>query len=252
MKHLGNCVFFLLSVVVCISADVQRTLVGHWTFENGEEQKDLTGNFADIVLQGAEINNGQLDLGVSKWAVAGEYTGPTISEKTLVSWVSIDSLAVQRGSVLTIDKVSIDQFDAIVLGERITSHWMAGSSFFRRTTDPNPGFEETNENVMIQIAISYENNNGNAHIRLYRNGDMFGDYTKGPLVSWPKGDAEVFWGIRQGNANNGGPDNIDAHIEESRIYAKVLTSEELKELRPMTESKGIIIYTDLLAISVSQ
>ena len=167
MKHLGTCVFFLLSVVVCISADVQHTLVGHWTFESGEEQKDLTGNFAAIVLQGAEINNGQLDLGVSKWAVAGEYTGPTISEKTLVSWVSIDSLAVQRGSVLTIDKVSIDQFDAIVLGERITSHWMAGSSSFHRTTDPNPGFEETNENVMIQIAISYENNNGNAHIRLY-------------------------------------------------------------------------------------
>ena len=80
---------------------------------------------------------------------------------------------------------------------------------------------------------------------------MFGDYTKGPLVSWPKGDAEVFWGIRHGNANNGGPDNMDAHIEESRIYAGVLTSKELKELRPVTESKGIIMYTDLLAISVS-
>ena len=80
MKHLGTCVFFLLSVVVCISADVQHTLVGHWTFENGE-QKDLTGNFAAIVLQGAEINNGQLDLGVSKWAVAGEYTGPKFQKK---------------------------------------------------------------------------------------------------------------------------------------------------------------------------
>jgi len=207
MKSLGTCVFLLLSTAVCILAH-EQTLVGHWTFQDGEELKDLTGNFGDIVLRGAEIDSGQLDLGVNKWAVAGNYTGPTISEKTLVSWVSIDSLQVQRGSVLTIDKVSVDEFDAIVLGERIRNHWMAGSSSGRRNKDPNPGFVEIAVNEMIQIAISYENHNGNAHIRLYRNGDMFGDYTRGPIASWPKGDAEIFWGIRHGNANSGGPDNV--------------------------------------------
>ena len=210
---------------------MNRRLVGHWTFENGQGLKDLTGNFADVQLRGAGCDNGKLDLGAGKWAVAGDYKGPTITEKTLVSWVSIDSFNVQRGSVLTIDKVSVDEFDAIVLGERIRNHWMAGSSYFRRTTDPKPGFKETVVNKLIQLAISYENDNGKAHIRLYRDGVMFGEYTRGYIASWPRGDAEVFWGVRHGNAKHGGPDSMDAHIEESRIYASVLTSEELKKLR---------------------
>ena len=213
---------------------MNRRLVGHWTFEEGQGLKDLTGNFADVQLQGAKWENGKLDLG----AVAGDYKGPTITEKTLVSWVSIDSFDVQSGSVLTIDKVSVDEFDAIVLGERMRDHWMAGSSFFRRTTDPKPGFKETVVNKLIQLAISYENDNGKAHVRLYRNGVMFGEYTKGYIASWPRGDAEVFWGVRHGNAKHGGPGNMDAHIEESRIYASVLTSEELKKLRPL-KTEGI-------------
>ena len=210
-------------------------LLGHWTFEEGEELKDLVGNFGKVALHNAKVENGQLDLEAGEWAVAGDYIGPTIYEKTLVSWVSIDSFDVQRGSVLTLDKVSVDQFDAIVFGERQRNRWMAGSSYFRRTKDPRPGYKEKRTNVMVQLAISYEDENGKAHIRLYRNGRKFGDYIKGPFVNWPKGDAEVFWGIRHGHAMRGGPGNMDAHIEESRIYAGVLTSDDLKKLKP----KGI-------------
>ena len=228
MKNLSM-LFLLLTTIVCTYA---HNLVGHWTFEKCEELEDLTGNFGNVVIQGAVVENGQLDLGLNKWAVAGQYKGPTICEKTLVSWVSIDSFAVQRGSVLTIDKVSIDQFDAIVLGEIKPNFWMAGSSYFHRTINPDPGFKETQSNLMIQIAISYENVNCKALIRLYRNGEMFGEYTKGPFVNWPAGDAEVFWGVRHGNAVHGGPDHMDAHIEESRIYAGVLTGEDLKKLKP--------------------
>ena len=211
----------------------QASLVGHWTFEKGQEVMDLTGNFRHIKLRGAVIENGQLDLEAGEWAVAGDYTGPTIYEKTLVSWVSIDSFDVQRGSVLTLDKVSVDQFDAIVFGERQRNHWMAGSSYFRRTKDPKPGYKEKRTNFMVQLAISYENENGRAHIRLYRNGRKFGDYIKGRFVNWPKRDTQVFWGIRHGNATMGGPGNMDAHIEESRIYADVLTSSDLKKLDPI-------------------
>ena len=229
-----KCTLFLavstIIIVHVFASDFK--LVGHWTFEKGEETKDLTGNFCDVHRKGgAVIENGQLDLGRGNWAVAGDYTGPTIEEKTLVSWVSIDNFNVQRGSVLSLDKVSVDQFDAIVLGERMANHWMAGSSYFRRTEDAKPGFKETKTNVMVQLAISYENENGKARIRLYRNGEKFGEYMKGPFVTWPRGDAEVFWGIRHGNAQRGGPDNMDAHIEESRIYAGVLDSKDLLKLR---------------------
>lgn len=86
---------------------------------------------------------------------------------------------------------------------------------------------------MIQMAITYCNDSDLAHIRLYRNGQIFGNYTKGPFASWPAGDTEVFWGIRNGHrAHNGGPHDMDAHIEESRIYTGVLTDVEIKRLTP--------------------
>ena len=208
-----------------------RSLVGYWTFEYGQETKDLAENFGDIVLKGAVIQDGKLDVSAGKWAIAPSYKGPSISEKTLVSWVMIQSSSVQSGSVLTIDKLSIDEFDAIVYGERQSYRWMAGSSGFKRTINPTPGYYHTNTSTLVQIAITYRNNNGQAHVRLYHDGVKFGDYTKGPLAVWPRGDAEIFWGLRHGNTN-GGPGNLDMLIEESRIYASVLTPEELKSLRP--------------------
>jgi hypothetical protein len=56
----------LLLLNLSMSAPAQgekaETLVGHWTFEKGSELKDLMGNFADITLNGAQIDNGQLDV----------------------------------------------------------------------------------------------------------------------------------------------------------------------------------------------
>ena len=60
-------------------------LVGHWTFEKGSELKDLMGNFADIILNGAKVKDGKLDVDQGKWEIATLYTGPDILNKTLVS-----------------------------------------------------------------------------------------------------------------------------------------------------------------------
>ena len=65
-------------------------------------------------------------------------------------------LKVQKGSILTIDRLSDPTFDAIVLGEWQNQRWMAGSGWFHRTQDPKPGFEKTKENRMAQLAISYK------------------------------------------------------------------------------------------------
>ena len=48
-------------------------------------------------------------------------------------------------------------FDAIVYAERQPRRWMAGSSFFKRTQDAVPGFEEKETDKLIQMAISYGN-----------------------------------------------------------------------------------------------
>jgi len=222
-----------------------ENLVGHWTFEKGVELEDITGNFADITLMGAEIKDGQLNVDPGKWAIASGYDGADIEEKTLVSWAIMDNLDVQKGSILTIDRLSDPTFDAIVFGERQNRRWMAGSGWFHRTQDPEPGFEEKKTGELIMMAISYENDNGTAHVKLYRNGDKIGDYTFGKFVPFAKNDAEAIWGKRHGGLG-GGPGDLDVHIEDSRIYAAVLSQAEIKKLLPDTlevEAQGKIATT---------
>ena len=96
----------------------EKLLVGHWTFNSGEGLTDSTGNWADIELKGAEVVDGSLDLGPGKYAVAGDYSGPTIAEKTLVAWVRMQSFDVRAGGPLAIGHLNKDQFDAICFAER--------------------------------------------------------------------------------------------------------------------------------------
>ncbi len=235
-KRMWICVALLLLSSVMSGfgqAEQAETLVGHWTFEKGVELEDLTGNFVDITLMGAEIADGKLNVDLGKWAIASGYDGPDIEEKTLVSWVIMDDLDVQKGSVLTIDRLSDPTFDAIVFGERQNRRWMAGSGWFHRTQDPKPGFEEKETGVLIMMAISYENDNGTARVRIYRNGDEIGDYTHGQFVTFANKDAETICGKRHGGLG-GGPGDLDVHIEDSRIYAAVLSQAEIKKLIPDT------------------
>ncbi|MDE0637637.1 MAG: hypothetical protein OXI43_17505 [Candidatus Poribacteria bacterium] len=225
--------FFNLIMLGFGQGEKAETLVGHWTFEKGVELEDITGNFADITLMGAEIKDGQLNVALGKWAIASGYDGPDIEVKTLVSWVIMDDLDVQAGSILTIDRLSDPTFDGIVFGERQHHRWMAGSGWFHRTQDPEPGFEEKETGVLIMMAISYENDNGTAHMRIYRNGDKIGDYKLGQFVSFANNDAEAIWGKRHGGVA-GGPGDLDVHIEDSRIYAAVLSQAEIKKLLPDT------------------
>ena len=51
---------------------------------------------------------------------------------------------------------------------------MAGSGWFHRTQDPDPGFEEKKAGELIMMAISYEDDGGTARVRIYRNGDKIG------------------------------------------------------------------------------
>ena len=206
-------------------------LVGRWTFEKGEELEDVTGNFPDLELNGAEVKDGALDVSAGLWAVTvGDYGGPDIEEKTMVSWAILEDLNVIMGSVLCIDRISSDHFDSIVFAERQVHRWMPGSSNFLRTNDPDPGFEEEDTGELIKMAISYEDDGG-AHVKIYHNGDLIGDYTKGTLGTWPTGDAEVIFGKRHfNNATNASPGDLDALIEEARIYGIVLSEDEIKGL----------------------
>ena len=208
--------------------------------------KDLTGHFSDIELRGAQVKDGKLHIGDNKWALTTGYKGPEIGpDKTLVTWLYLDDLNVRRGATIAVNKSSSDMFDAIVYAERQERRWMAGSSHFRRTQDAVPGFEEKQTGKLVQLAISYEDDGGNAKIMIYRNGEKIGDYTQGPIRTWTAGDVEALFGPRAliGGTAHGW---IVARVEDARIYNAVLSEEEINSLEADTldvEASGKLTST---------
>ena len=228
---------FLPLVSIAAGPGAQKDkLVGHWTFEKGEELKDLTGNFPDIKLMGAKIANGALDVDAGKWAITGgDYNGPEITNMTLISWATIQDQAVIKGSLLCLDHVSKDEFNAIVFAERQPNEWMSGSSWFKRTDDFKPGFKDTTTGKKFMMAITYKGPNP-LTVKGYRDGkNISGDgYEKGEIVTYKKGDAEAIWGKRHSADGKSGPGDLDCLIHESRIYATALTEDEIKGLKEGT------------------
>ncbi len=217
-------------------------LVGHWTFESGEELVDRIGNFPDLILKGDSlVAEGKLDVNGSGtsatgWAVSdsgsGAYTGPTIKNKTLVVWTVLQGLndVAKAGSLLTLDRVGSDHFDGIIFGERQNNRWMNGSSGFGRTADFAPGFEETDIGNLIQLAITYEHlDGGRLRVTGYRNAEQMGQYETGNPSQWDSGDAEILFGLRHGGLG-GGPGGLDALIEEAQLYREALNANEILEL----------------------
>ena len=208
--------------------------------------EDLTGHFGDIDLLDADVKDGKLRIGNNEWAMTTGYKGPDIGpDKTLVTWIYLDDLDIIRVATLAVNKSSGDTFDAIVYAERQPKRWMAGSSFFRRTQDANPGFEEKETGKLIQLAISYEDDGGNTKIMIYRNGDVIGDYTMGPIVSWEAGDVEALFGPRAliGGTAHGW---VVARVEDARIYNAVLDEKEINNLTVDTldvEARGKLAAT---------
>lgn len=220
-------VLLMVGMPMSVFAQVQEdNLVGWWRFDSANEE---TGNFGDVVLHGATIEDGQLVVSNEKWAHSLEYTGPDITELTLASWVSLDSYAKTNGSALTLDELSTDQFCGIVWAERVVKQWMPGSSHFRRTADFPNAVTEPETGEMVFVAITYKNVNNQYEITGYRNGESMGSFRKGDLRTWEAGDSEAIWGRRHVNGLSG-PGNLSAHIEESRIYNVALTAAEIETL----------------------
>ena len=218
----------MFGMSMSVFAQVQEdNLVGWWRFDT---MADETGNWGDIALHGATLVEGQLVVETGKWAHALDYTGPDITELTLASWLSLDDYSKTNGSALTLDKVTADQFCGIVWAERVDRQWMPGSSHFRRTNDFPRAVTETDSGDLHFIAITYKNVSNQYEITGYRNGESMGSFTRGDLRTWPAGDAEAVWGKRHTNGL-AGPGDLNAHIEESRIYNVALTADEIETLQ---------------------
>ncbi|MFK7948401.1 MAG: LamG-like jellyroll fold domain-containing protein [Saprospiraceae bacterium] len=207
-------------------------LIGHWTFDS-DSLLDLTGNFAPLTRHGdVQVIDGKLKVGNNAYATSKKYTGIAFKEKTLVAWAKIDNPNSGGGSILTVGKPTSNfDFDAIVYAERQAKTWMAGSGWFHRTQDLGSKAQETTPNNVVKIAITYGDNNGNADVKIYRNGELVGAYTKGKMLNWTAGQTGVLFGLRHFFNGLPGKPFVEASIEEARIYSGVLTPEQIKALK---------------------
>lgn len=149
----------------------------------------------------------------------------TNTDKTLVSWVKLNDPSVTGGSVLTIQ--SGDQFDGIVFGEMEPGKWIAGSDEWNRTRRELKNIEPEKEGAMtnfIQMAIVYQGD----QIRIYRDGELYTGYKAQNIDLLSSDENCVVFGLR----HLGGEGYVSAEIEDARIYAKVLSPEELNSLEP--------------------
>jgi len=247
------------------STPCQSALVGHWTFEDGS-LADSTGNFGNLELKGtASIIGGALDVNgtgttPTGWArtpgtfVSGGGGGVAIGSKTLVSWVTLQSLSAttSAGSVMTLDGVTGDLFDGIVFAEQESNRWMNGSNGFSRSPGGQfTGSEavESSTGNLIQMAITYQDlGGGNVQITGYRDGVSMNSYTSANFASWGADEQEVLFGARFYYIDiDFATGAVDALIHEARLYDTALSQSEIQALVMVPEPSALALLGGSLA-----
>lgn len=257
ISQFSKSVIPFLFVALFGSQAAQATLIGQWTFEGSNPLADLTGNFNDLQLVGnASVGGGALDVNGSGttatgWARTSGYSGPVLSSKTMVVWLTMQSLSnlTRAGSAMTVDRVGSDVFDAIVFAEAANNTWMAGSNGFSRTNTGALTYTESGVGAMIQMAYSYEDlGGGNVRISGYRNGVSIGSYIDSPIGTWlASNDTEVLFGIR--HTYLGSPTGaLDAQISEARLYNTALTQSQIQALTQWAPDTGSVPEPASLAL----
>jgi sucrose-6-phosphate hydrolase SacC (GH32 family) len=151
---------------------------------------------------------------------------PELWDKTLVAWVSPANLTQQGGSVLTIDDQQ-SHFDGIVFGEISARKWMAGSDFYRRSTQDQAGATEETAapGTLVQIAIVYQDK----QITVYRDAKEYARHTmEEPQTFGPK--SAVVIGLR--HIESGDRACFAGVIDDARIYDIALTADQIAALKP--------------------
>jgi len=154
------------------------------------------------------------------------------TDKTLVSWIILNSLEIDHGSVLTVQHDN--EFDGIVFGEIEKGKWMAGSDYFNRSRHDQSNLPaETEESLgkLLQLAIVYTGN----EIRLYRNAELYSKHKSQNIDLLSTDSNLVTFGLR----HLGGEGSVAAAFEDARIYDYALSLEEIKALQPNKPSSRI-------------
>ncbi|NEQ52413.1 MAG: hypothetical protein F6K11_20100 [Leptolyngbya sp. SIO3F4] len=218
------------------------TVVAQWDFKHTSQKADQMGNFDDLILEnGAQFTSDGLNLGPSGRAFGGNYqgdliSGSPISQKTLVSYLKLNSLGDRPGgSGLTIQ--TGNSFDGIVFSEEYLHGWECGSDNLSRTKRPNPFSKEATENdpgIDLQMVVTYEDTNDPVHeakMTLYRNQVNCGSYSLGRLQLYPPGkNTQVVFGARFLYHPNDWRGKLDATIIAAQIHDVALSPQQVAKL----------------------
>jgi hypothetical protein len=222
----------IASVLLTISAaaaPARADLVHQWKF-NGFAT-DSVGSAHGTFGGGASIVGDRLSLDGIDDQVLTSPIDATITERTLVSWVSLNDLNQPGGGSALSIQVGAGSgaagFDGIVYGERAAMQWMAGSNGFSRSVLNNGGAAETVTNPgEVMMAITYAANND---ITIYRNGAEYAsaaNATQGSINTYTGGVADVLFGRRHDGAGN----PLNGFVNEARIYNEVLSPSEIADV----------------------
>jgi hypothetical protein len=171
-----------------------------------------------------------------------------LGSKTLVSWITLQSLSASAGSAMTVDGVTGDQFDGIVFGEQSAGRWMNGSNGWSRSQGGQFNQAEAVESStgsLLQLAITYQDlGGGNVQITGYRNGNLMGSYTSGNFASWGANEQEVIFGRRFYYIDiNHGDGALDALLHEARLYDSALSQSDIQSLTMIPEPTASVLGT---------
>lgn len=220
-------------------------LLGRWTFSGLGGPWDETENWQSVEFFGAAgLTHRGLELKQGGWARVRMAPGSRvkITQKTLIAWIVLDDLANKRpaGSAMTLDSLTIDRFDGIVLGERSDATWAAGSSNLLRTPpDSAENPKETRTGQLVKLAVTYSDcGGGAAEVRLYRNDVLCRTYRQGNLAEWAGGDAEVVFGARH-TLKDETRGWLAATLVAAELWDECLTLEALQRRVPTDPSSFI-------------
>jgi hypothetical protein len=176
------------------------------------------------------------------WAKATGYSGPAITEKTLMAWVRMDSLGTFGGSALTLEiddpDVGDNKFDGIVYGELSPRKWMAGSDFYARTESaPQQGWwEDAGPETTVQMAITYRLDGA---ISIYRDGELYSAYQKGDPQTFGLDPTAVLFGRRH-TWNGLQMPYLTVRIDEARIYDSALSQGDIRAMQLNVPEPGTV------------
>ena len=195
--------------------------IARWTFD--KDLKDQIGNMHGKAMNGAKIVNGALELNGQSDYVATAPLGRDIKEKTLESWVKLNSLDQRGGAPISLQTLDGKKFDAIVFGEREPKRWMAGSNGYTRTKTFNGAEEKDAKDQFIHIAIVYKSDGA---IIAYRDGKPYGNAYKTDLVDFSAGQSQILFGKRH-ETETGVNLMLGGSIDRAQLYDKALTAEQI-------------------------